>query len=226
MAPPSYPPVPPRDDLGALSRAALSNAHDLLGDAQRLADTGSHPRAHSLATLAWEELSKAQLCLLAMLLSDITPEDFWKSFRSHEGKLARVHAVAGLMRPEPVGPVSEYVKSVVGQSASAAKQRERGLYVDYRRGRILLPSQIGEQAAKRHIQVVREALAFADSAFILDDLDDMVAQVIDMRDRLKAANAADPDALAAALQQAVQGGSQEALQALVEQATVTGRDEA
>ena len=68
------------------------------------------------------------------------------------------------MQLEPVGPVAEHVRKVIGQSKSTEKLKERGLYVDYRRGKILLPSQIGEKAARKQIKIVREALAFSDSA--------------------------------------------------------------
>ena len=71
----------------ALLRAAVSNAKDLLADAQLLVESGSFPRAFALATLSWEELSKGQLCLLAVMLDEITPEDFWQRFRDHQGKL-------------------------------------------------------------------------------------------------------------------------------------------
>ena len=69
------------------------------------------------------------------------------------------------MQSEPVGPVAEHVRKVIGQSKSTEKLKERGLYVDYQlRGKILLPSQIGEKAARKQIKIVREALAFSDSA--------------------------------------------------------------
>jgi len=45
--------------------------------------------------------------------------------------------------------------------------------VDYRRGKILLPSQIGEMAARRQIKVVRDALSLAEAAFSADSLDEM-----------------------------------------------------
>ena len=71
-----------------LLRAALANAKDLLNDAQLLADAGSFPRALALATLSWEELSKADLCAMAMGLP-IPSDYFWENFRNHEGKLSR-----------------------------------------------------------------------------------------------------------------------------------------
>ena len=109
-----------------LFRAALSNGNDLLDDALVLADADRFPRAYALAVLAWEELSKAELCLMPLLLPEITPEDFWQRFRDHEGKLVRIYAFAAFMQAGPVGPVTEYVKKVMGLSRSTAKQKERG----------------------------------------------------------------------------------------------------
>jgi len=104
------------------------------------------------------------------VLPEITPEYFWENFRDHEGKLSRVHMLAAFLRPEPVGAVAEHVKQVVGLSKSEAKLKERGLYVDYRRGKILLPSEIGEMASRKRIKVVRDALAHAKTAFSVETL--------------------------------------------------------
>src|SRR5689334_13010231 len=159
----SYPPIPSLDDLLTLLHAALANAKDLLDDAELLAGAGRFPRALALATLSWEELSKADLCVLAIALPELEPDYFWKHFRNHEGKLARIHAFSGFLRPEPIRSVTEYAKKVKGLSKSTQDLKERALYVDYRRGRILLPSQIGETAVRKQIKTVREALAIADA---------------------------------------------------------------
>jgi hypothetical protein len=73
--------------------------------------------------------------------------------------------------------VEEYAKRVKGQSKSTKDLKERGLYVDYRRGKILLPSQIGERAARKQIKIVREALAFADAAFSGEPIEEMFTQL-------------------------------------------------
>jgi AbiV family abortive infection protein len=93
----TYPPLPSHNDLQLLMQAALVNAKDLLNDAQLLVDAGSFPRALALATLSWEELSKADLCALAIGLPEITPDYFWEHFRDHEGKLSRVHAFSSFL---------------------------------------------------------------------------------------------------------------------------------
>src|ERR1700735_697961 len=83
----TYPPIPPHDDLLAIIRAAQANAADLLGDAELLADNERYSRAYALATLASEEVSKAEHCLWAICSTQMPSEEFWTNFRSHEGKL-------------------------------------------------------------------------------------------------------------------------------------------
>lgn len=209
----TYPPMPSYNDLQLLMRAALVNAKDLLNDAQLLVDAGSFPRALALAILSWEELSKADLCALAIGLPEITPDYFWDHFRDHEDKLSRVHAFSFLLRPEPIGSMEEYAKKVKGQSKSTKGLKERGLYVDYRRGKILLPSQIGERAAREQIKIVREALAFADEAFSGEPIK-VIFTKLNVAG-LENAMVSQPDAIAAALQEAMLSGSQEKLQSLI-----------
>ena len=79
-------PTPSDDELWAV-QAAKENARDLLADARRLADAGSWPRAHALATLACEELAKSHLCLVTYVLGGSDPEPFRKAFMEHDRKL-------------------------------------------------------------------------------------------------------------------------------------------
>jgi AbiV family abortive infection protein len=220
----TYPPLPGRDNLLALLRAAMSNAKDLLADAQLLADAGSFPRAFALATLSWEELSKGELCVLAVVLREMQPDYFWENFRDHEGKLSRVHVLAAFTQPDPVGHIVEHASKVTGLSRSTQDLKERCLYVDYRRGKILLPSQVGETAARKQIKVVRDALAFAENAFGDEPLEDALSQVGTLSGALKNAIVAEPDATAAALQEALSGGSQEEIQRLVLRHTTITED--
>ena len=219
---PTYPPLPSRDDLPELIRAALANAKDLLNDAQLLADAGRFPRSLALATLSWEELSKADLCAMAMVLPEVTPDYFWEHFRDHEGKLARVYAFAAFIQPKPIGSVGDWAERVKALSKSTQDLKERSLYVDYRRGKILLPSQVTEKAARKQIKAVREALDFADRAFSGESVGIMFTQVNTIAGPLKNSMVIDPDATAAALQEAIRDGSQEKIQSLVnEHATIT-----
>ena len=144
-----YAPILSRDDLLALFQAAVANAEGLLGDAELLVEFGRFPRAHALATLSWEELSKGQLCLLAAVFRDLSPEDFWTRFRDHESKLSRVHMFAVFMAPAPVGPTAAHAKKVASDARSSQDLKLRGLYVDYRRGRVLPPSGVPTEAVRR-----------------------------------------------------------------------------
>lgn len=93
-------PIPAPDDLLKLALAAFSDAKDLLVAARQLADVGSFPPAHALATFAAEEQSKSQLCFMVILLLSFTadPADpefsavFWDEFYEHKRKLVRVQA--------------------------------------------------------------------------------------------------------------------------------------
>jgi AbiV family abortive infection protein len=219
---PTYPPLPSRDDLLALVRAALGNAKDLLNDAQLLADAGRFPRALALATLSWEELSKADLCALTMALPEVTHDYFWEHFRDHEGKLARVHAFAAFIQPEPIGSVEDWAERVKVLSKSTQDLKERSLYVAYRRRKILLPSQVTERAARKQIRAVREALNFADRAFSGESVEIIFTQLNTISGAFKNSMLVNPDATAAALQEAIRGGSQQKIQSLVnEHASIT-----
>lgn len=211
----TYPPLPSHDDLLLLMRAALDNAKDLLSDAQLLADAGRFPRALALVTLSWEELSKADLCALAIVLPEITSDYFWEHFRDHEGKLARVHAFAAFMQPKPIGSVEDWTERARVLSKATQDLRERSLYVDCRRGKILLPSQISERVARKQIKAVRKALDFADRAFSGESVRVMFTQVNALASPLKNAMSADPEATAEAIQEAIRGGSQQGLQSLI-----------
>ena len=213
----TYPPLPSSDELLGLIHAALANAKDLLNDSQLLADAGRFPRALALATLSWEELSKADLCALTMVLPEVTPDYFWQHFRDHEGKLARVHAFAAFIQPKPIGSVKDWAAKVKGLSKSTQNLKERSLYVDFRRGKILQPSQVTEKAARKQIKAVREALDFADRAFSGESVGIMFSQVNTISGPLKNSMVADPDATAAALQEAIRGGSQQKLQSLADE---------
>jgi AbiV family abortive infection protein len=158
----AHPPVPSDDDLLAIIRAAQENAKDLVSDAQLLADNSRYPRAYALATLAVEEMSKAELCLCAMVSPQMSPEKFWTTFRSHEGKLVTFHHIAEYLRPEAIGAVPDHYKRMVGGSRSTQNQKERALYVEYRRGKVLAPGEIGQRAARAQIRAARKWIADAE----------------------------------------------------------------
>ena len=151
--------LPPTSDLLALSSAAVLNSSALLTDAERLADAGSYPRAHALATLAEEELGKACLCFLAgMMRGSMMPKIFWQRFYSHEGKLAAVRGLSGLLEEVPIDALALYAKRILATSATSHDQKMHGLYVDYEDGIVRQPSDIGEQEARELITAVRNRI--------------------------------------------------------------------
>ena len=81
-------PIPEFDDLITLMQASLRNAGELLSDARLLLAAGRAPRAHALATLAFEEIGKAFICVLAVVPTPApffgirSEGDFWKAWNS------------------------------------------------------------------------------------------------------------------------------------------------
>jgi AbiV family abortive infection protein len=162
------PSIPPNDDLLKLVQAALSNARDLLTDARLLADAGSFPRAHALATLAFEEQGKSQLCTLVLASRssvDIDPQDFWEDFNDHKMKLRRVLGFDGMFLHEPASSLAEYLKGHASEPSDTHQRKMRGMYVDYRDGAVLVPSDISEQETLELIERVSRSLRVSDLAF-------------------------------------------------------------
>lgn len=153
-------PIPPHADLIKLYRAALANAHDLADDASLLAANGRYSRAYALATLAWEELSKAHQCITAVILPSYTPDDFWRTFGDHQPKLARAHAIDSFLENQ-LFPNAKL-------SNSEAKQinelKERALYIGYKHGRILQPN-IGQQKCLAHVKSTIESVKRQEELF-------------------------------------------------------------
>jgi AbiV family abortive infection protein len=138
-------PVPDGRDLIALFEAATANAGSLLADAECLMGAGSAARAHALAVLAEEELGKAKLCLVALVRpagAGVEPQEFWKEFYGHSGKLLRELSTQGVLNGT-VSSVPEFVGSLLGESRSVHGRKLRGLYVDYEDGVVLVPGDIG-----------------------------------------------------------------------------------
>ncbi len=167
MARPTWP-LPPRDDLLRLASAAVSNARDLLDDARRLAEVRSFPRAHALATFAFEEQGKSQLCLLAWVLPssiEVDPAPFWDEFYSHRKKIERVSSFGELFLREPSRPVSEFLEHRFEESRGTHLRKVRGLFVDYEHDHnaVQVPSEIAEQEAVELIDRVDESVRFVEA---------------------------------------------------------------
>jgi AbiV family abortive infection protein len=160
-------PLPPRDDLLRLASAAISNARELLDDARRLVEVRSFPRAHALATFAFEEQGKSQLCLLVWVLPssiEVGSAPFWDEFYSHRKKIERVSSFDDLFLREPSRPVSEFLEHHVEESRGTHLRKVRGLFVDYEHDHnaVQVPSDIAEQEAVELIDRVDASLRFVE----------------------------------------------------------------
>lgn len=143
----------------------MSNAGDLLADARLLAEAGSFPRAHALATLACEELGKESACLGAMWSVFTNPKRFWNSFSSHTEKLHHAQVYFILRSGEPVVSHEVVNQRIRRESRSAHERKLRGLYVDYADDRLQLPSEITEDEARELIEQAQTELERSKSSW-------------------------------------------------------------
>ena len=154
------------------------------------------------------------------------PKEFWRDFRDHEGKLARTYDYDAFRQLELYGTMTQHEGKREEFSSSGQSRKLSGLYVDYRRGKILRPSQITESIAREHVKDVGHSLIFAYMRFpsgesLVDTLMASKAQ----REILDKNDAAFGERLAEALRQAVLGGSKEHLRELLRQGGLTDVDQ-
>ena len=158
-------PIPEFDELVTLLQACLGNAGDLLADARILLVARSAPRAHTLATLALEEIGKAYVCLLAVVPVPM-PEpffgprgqsDFWAAWNSHTDKLSWARAFMELLIA-PAGPATEVVSRLGELTRADHVRKMRGLYVDYAGGAVQLPSEVTAAEAEELVSDVQAVL--------------------------------------------------------------------
>jgi AbiV family abortive infection protein len=163
-------PIPDLDELVTLIQASLRNAGELLSDARLLLAADRAPRAHALATLAFEEIGKAFICILAVVpsapLFGIRSEgDFWKAWNSHTDKLAWARGFLSLLIQEPSAPVADTVTRLADTSLADHLRKMRGLYVDYAGGSVLVPSDITSAEAAELASDVQAVLDIATSVW-------------------------------------------------------------
>lgn len=135
----------------------MTNAEDLLADAQLLAEAGRFARAHALAALACEELGKSDNCLHAIWSPSGSPA-FWSAFADHGRKLWHTQTMIVLESADPASSRQSLSERIRQESRAAHQRKLRGLYVDYVGGKLRLPSEIEEQEAWQLIHRVRAEL--------------------------------------------------------------------
>jgi AbiV family abortive infection protein len=212
-------PVPPTDDLVQLIRESLFNARDLLGSARLLLAHDQAGQAHALATLAFEEIGKSCICIIALVpippaASPFpTPKHFWKALNRHEDKLTWARGVFSLLITEPTGPVLEIVERLNDDARAAHLVKLRGLYVDYEDDHVQTPRSIPHEDAERLIADVQVALDFNLEAWDHDEvstrLQEMQAYSAELEgafDRIGAAINADADGIMAEARELVRTG--------------------
>ena len=143
------------------AQAALRNARDLLDDAGVLIDHERWPRACSLAVLALEEAAKAYLCGLLPVLppeeaADIFAWPFAEMNRGHEIKLGIAGVVNHMLRyftggPEAPRSLAPALEALEAGSREDNELKQRGFYVGYGDGQVLLPSDLGEREARESV---------------------------------------------------------------------------
>ena len=176
-------PVPPHHDLVTLLQACLHNAGDLLADARLLLEADRTPRAHALATLAFEEIGKAFICLLALLpmpepfFGSRGDDDFWAAWNSHTDKLAWARGFLTLLMSEPAGPAEEAARRVIDAAGADHLRKMRGFYVDYSGGTVLLPGNITAAQARELTADVQAVLDVAARAWCHDQVRERLGEV-------------------------------------------------
>jgi AbiV family abortive infection protein len=215
-------PIPELDELVTLIQASLGNAGELLSDARLLLVAGRAPRAHALATLAFEEIGKAFICILAVVPSSAplfgirSEGDFWKAWNSHTDKLAWARGFLFLLIREPSASVADTVTRLANTSLADHLRKMRGLYVDYADGSVLVPSDVTSAEAAELASDVQAVLDIATSVWghdgMRERLHELREQYADQFSNLLTLAAEviarDPDAALDATRQMLQDGLQ------------------
>lgn len=153
--------LPPKDDIVDLVRASLFNARDLLEEARILLESDRAPRAHALATLAFEEIGKANLCVLALVPTEnISAREFWSSWRSHEKKLTQAHGLLKMIVTESASSLTKAYAQLDSAASSDHLRKMRGFYVDYSDEGVALPAAVTAGEARQLIDAVQLTLNF------------------------------------------------------------------
>lgn len=145
-----------------LIKALLSNAHDLLDDAQLLHDSGRYARALALATMAAEEHGKFAFCLDQLLGNPPrTERKFIQAWTEHREKLENLVVFRAAFVDElPMPPGEE----LMAQPAAFHKQRMSALYVDLSGDTVKVP--VSDKAlSERMILDVRASVTWVEPLF-------------------------------------------------------------
>lgn len=138
-----------------LINSLLSNAHDLLDDAQVLHDAGRYQRALALATMAAEEHGKLEFCL-DQLLGDPprTERQFRQAWTAHREKLENLVAFRLAFVDDLPLPAREEAQA---EPARLHHERMAAIYVDLVGETVEVPVA-DEKQSERMISEVRASV--------------------------------------------------------------------
>jgi AbiV family abortive infection protein len=171
-------PIPGVRDLIALVEGAMSNARQKYGDAVVLLESGRWSGACSSGTMALEEIGKAILCAVAIIMPPTFRQEFrlWRLWRSHGMKLAAAHLVSVIFTEEQsTVPTLDALMDTITSAANVDNTAKfNSFYVDYDDGRVILPSAVGEATASAIVATVHKVLDEFDGPLSADNLHSLV----------------------------------------------------
>ena len=170
-------PVPDLDVLEEFAITAAKNSRRLMDDAELLASRGHWATAYSVAILAFEEVGKAWLSIVAMMV----PEDsraglpFGDLVSGHIEKLQAAHGMAFMLAflrggdeaPESIMQDGDVLEAL---ARDHNLYKQRGIYADIRDGVIWDPARISREQTRSMVGAIRDILDYggvlADPEFI------------------------------------------------------------
>jgi AbiV family abortive infection protein len=140
------------EQIKNLSDYCLQNASALVEEAELLFHNKKYARAFFLSVLALEETSKRDILWQAIFLKEDEKQwkKFWKKFRSHDIKLARmlqdyITTRSSKEKNTPREILYEYLSEVrraEGEAKEICSFKESAMYVDVIDGLPIMPSQV------------------------------------------------------------------------------------
>ncbi|MFF3139250.1 AbiV family abortive infection protein [Streptomyces mirabilis] len=147
--------VPDDSELARVAAAACESAGSKLKAATLLLGAQQWAEAHYNAALGFEELGKAHLCLVVVMIptryrSELPPREFSEMFNGHGAKAAFGHLVLrGLVDQDTPAAVTDMLADAEAAAAQTNTTKFRGLYVDLGAdGTLLHPSDVAEADAR------------------------------------------------------------------------------
>jgi len=159
------------EQLEDLMIAVYRNARSLADDAQILLDDGRYARAYAVAELGAEELGKllmlGNVAIFSALGESIDWARFWRRFYDHSPKASNISLLDYMYGSkfsqwasgdlETIKADEAGLEEAARQAAIMAIAKNRALYVDWRKGKLLSPdSSIPKEWAEQMTKAVAE----------------------------------------------------------------------